>query len=939
VFELREGWVRYNETYPDSVRSHEGAYQENDDYQSLYELVFPGIIEEIFPDITLVYGEPEPYKGLQPVNDFRWYNTFGLANGPYSKSPYNYVTDDGRRLGEFRITDDAEWEETTHTTTRIVHGGLEGIGLSSSSGNANEAAHFYGTLTYTHHDVTSVKADKLKDATGAALSFGTEKTWDGQPIPYIYVGADNATNLAALVNATVTATAGNRDNALSNYETVNPNIVWKSLNGKVTFKGDTVKVPNPQIARWSDGIPYNSKGGVVPDSVPFARPGYELVDNNGVKVRDIPSDTLLIWDTLVENDYDTVFRTYYKGTEAYGNPPKQLAGSWPKYWGEKPWLDTLVVYSVENGFSSNLAHLFRDTLVVEVVSAVDSVVITSPAGPVTLTGNTAIAAIAAIWPSEASLGERGEDFTWSSDPAGIIELRKDTAGIYYIHPLANGVTTVRATSVLDITKYDEVLVTVDVAVEFPNIEDEDSVAVGESLQLTAKVNPAGTVTWSFADVDAEGNSAYTEYATLTEGGLITGLLEGVVTVKATSVEDSTKSNTHEVIVYRYQPTDVTFVGGDAHTINIGEQKQLEAQVRPASAQASTIFTWESDAPEIASIDGETGLVTGVNVGTANITVTTHNGKTARGTVTVVWGDAVPTTGVHFEATEVTIDLDVDSFALLTAIVEPDSATFKEVDFSTTSTKIELLSVDADSVALPIGQVRVKGLETGAATVRVTTRSGNYQDLAVVTIIGTGVDTTDTVAPEVPVEGIELHSTREVICPFTGDSTHEGEENDHTATITFTVTPSNHTQELTGFVWEILSGGELLASETFEDYVSEDQQSVTVTANSEGNTGEVVIALTVEIAGDEVVALSDTITLKVERPSHAEVVGDGNVNAYFYNGELYINSGVSEIVSVYSIDGAKILSVSKPAGEISVNLSAKGVLIVRGQSGWTQKVVR
>ncbi len=69
------------------------------------------------------------------------------------------------------------------------------------------------------------------------------------------------------------------------------------------------------------------------------------------------------------------------------------------------------------------------------------------------------------------------------------------------------------------------------------------------------------------------------------------------------------------------------------TIAVGDTAQLTAVFVPADATNRSV-TWSSDAPGIATVDGN-GLVTAVGVGTANITVTTADGnKTATCAVTV-----------------------------------------------------------------------------------------------------------------------------------------------------------------------------------------------------------------------------------------------------------------------------------------------------------------
>lgn len=65
---------------------------------------------------------------------------------------------------------------------------------------------------------------------------------------------------------------------------------------------------------------------------------------------------------------------------------------------------------------------------------------------------------------------------------------------------------------------------------------------------------------------------------------------------------------------------------------VGANETLTATVAPTNATDKTV-TYKSSDATIASVDSK-GKVTGVKAGTADITVTTANGKTAKCTVTV-----------------------------------------------------------------------------------------------------------------------------------------------------------------------------------------------------------------------------------------------------------------------------------------------------------------
>jgi hypothetical protein len=60
-----------------------------------------------------------------------------------------------------------------------------------------------------------------------------------------------------------------------------------------------------------------------------------------------------------------------------------------------------------------------------------------------------------------------------------------------------------------------------------------------------------------------------------------------------------------------------------------------------------------------------------------------------------------------------------------------------------------------------------------------------------------------------------------------------------------------------------------------------------------------------------------------------------------NSLLYINSSTSEQVEIYSIGGAMLYQAQKPDGAATFDLSRlpRGMLIVRGSSGWAKKMMK
>ena len=111
------------------------------------------------------------------------------------------------------------------------------------------------------------------------------------------------------------------------------------------------------------------------------------------------------------------------------------------------------------------------------------------------------------------------------------------------------------------------------------------------------------------------------------------------------------------------------------SIDINGTAQLSAVVKPDNATNKTV-TWTSSASSIASVNATTGLVKGIKEGTATITASTTNGKTATCVVTVK-KKKIDVTSITLNATAKDLITGGATFKL-TATVKPDNATNKTI---------------------------------------------------------------------------------------------------------------------------------------------------------------------------------------------------------------------------------------------------------------------
>ena len=284
--------------------------------------------------------------------------------------------------------------------------------------------------------------------------------------------------------------------------------------------------------------------------------------------------------------------------------------------------------------------------------------------------------------------------------------------------------------------------------------------VGETLQLHATVQPD----------DAENKALIWEtdnqsVATVDANGLVTTVGEGTVHITVRTV-DGNYTATCELTVMPSEeeevlPASVT-LSESMLTLSEGQSTQLTATVLPENATDKTV-TWSSNATAVATVDSD-GTVTAIGVGTAVVTATTTNGRSAFCMVTVEErpDENIPATSVTLSQSMLT--LTEGQSTQLTATVLPENATDKTVTWTSNATTVA--TVDSDGTVTAIG--------VGTAIVTATTTNG-FSAFCMVTV-------NERPNENIPVTGVTLDVENLTLS--------EGE----TAQLTATVLPDNATNQ-------------------------------------------------------------------------------------------------------------------------------------------------
>jgi uncharacterized protein YjdB len=150
---------------------------------------------------------------------------------------------------------------------------------------------------------------------------------------------------------------------------------------------------------------------------------------------------------------------------------------------------------------------------------------------------------------------------------------------------------------------------------------------GQELQLNYTVSPAEGVTFP----EIKWSSSNESVVSISETGKLTAIGVGTAIVRITPVIGfgpvaATPSRTVRVLDRYVYMNSVSITGGTSELIAVGENLQLGATYTTESGEEATFirYKWTSSDPQVATVDENSGLVTGTGQGSATITATAND---------------------------------------------------------------------------------------------------------------------------------------------------------------------------------------------------------------------------------------------------------------------------------------------------------------------------
>ena len=232
---------------------------------------------------------------------------------------------------------------------------------------------------------------------------------------------------------------------------------------------------------------------------------------------------------------------------------------------------------------------------------------------------------------------------------------------------------------------------------------KNTITVGSVTQVKAKVEPSNATNreliWTSSDKSI---------ATVDSNGIVKGIKSGTVTITAKTKDGKVVASTKITVKVPAPVIENIKFSQDNISIKKDDTLGLTVIVTPSELSSSKL-TWKSSDESIVTVD-ESGKIKGISVGTATITVTSSNGKTATCKVNVT-EEAIEVQEIVLTPLEKTIGNGRTTQVI--ADIKPENATNRELVW--TSSDPSVATVDANGV--------VKGIKDGIVTITAKTKDG------------------------------------------------------------------------------------------------------------------------------------------------------------------------------------------------------------------------
>jgi hypothetical protein len=500
---------------------------------------------------------------------------------------------------------------------------------------------------------------------------------------------------------------------------------------------------------------------------------------------------------------------------------------------------------------------------------------------------------------------------WSSSSTTVAPVSGDSTDAGVATAAAQGTTTIAASAV-SVTGSTTLTVTAATLSSITLSPQDSVIALGGTLQFAATGNYSDGSTQDLTSSATWGSSSST-VATISSGGLATGLLQGTASIQASYGSLSATTNlsvgTPALVSITINPTTATVAMGT------NQQYQVLGTYSNGSTQDVTTFMdWSSSTTSVANV-GITGLATTVGQGASTITAT-------------------------FESLSVSSSLTVNPPVLASIAVSPDAASIPNggsqqltatgtyTDGSTQDLTSSSAWVSSNTAAITVNSSGLAtAVGTGNSTITATTGSTVGTTVLIVTSPTTGasLNTSRYQHSAITLNNGQILIAGGVSCPTSGSCSYlNSAEIYDPPSDTFTNTGSLATARSAPAV--LLNTGKVLVAggytcdtsgncaslssvELYDPNAGTFSSAGTMTQARSGHTMTLLSNGSVLIAGGEnctaATSCTATLTAEIYNPTAGTFTATGNTMGYarFNASAVALNSGLVMIVGGF--DGTNL----------------------------------
>lgn len=438
---------------------------------------------------------------------------------------------------------------------------------------------------------------------------------------------------------------------------------------------------------------------------------------------------------------------------------------------------------------------------------------------------------------------------------------------------------------------------------------------------------------------------------------ITARKSGVDTIYVTTADGAVSSKSYYIYIPFREADSIkinvneNIVDEDTIYLNVKDSCELVTTIYPWNASSDTLeweITGETDVISVDSVEDRVFL-SGLKQGEAILYAYATDGSQKKDSF-IVKISSVPVTGMIL--TKDTVRIYQNGIDSVLAIVSPAHATNKTVSWS--SSNAEIVAVQTSGTTDTV--CTFKGLQADTAIIRA--QIDGFKDSCVVIVgeqfVFVESDTTSTNNGKIALslklpDDITLTGSFELRLPkgfgltLNGNGGYRTElEEPYKESSDLSIVALNDSTYTFTVTLKASSASGMLRSASSKKKVMD--IAYTIYDNNLTNSTAVYdvkfVDVDFKLSDDTEIKEDHTAKIKVFKDATgSEFIGDQSLNTYMVDNSLYVNSAKAETVYVYALNGSLLFSKDKTEGQavFTIHTSEK-ILIVRGSSGWAQKVV-